>query len=143
VPLPRIIIYESEPRLGELLRPTVGKNWTLRHTRTVESCLRILRRTASGIFVMRTGNDLIREFTLLEQVCWLFPEIPAVVVSDIENGQLEGLAWDLGAAYALFPPRPRSQMLGLVDSLMRTCVGRLSRAVPDGSGEPSHPKIER
>jgi hypothetical protein len=70
------------------------------------------------VLVLKLGRDLEKELSVLEQATRLYPETPAVVVGDAVNAVLEGLAWDLGASYVLFPPQPREQLPEIVAGLM-------------------------
>jgi hypothetical protein len=116
---PQVLVYESDGRLAELLRPECEtRRWSLREPRRLESCLRLLARSGSGVLVLRVGTDLVRELTLLERVGWLYPETATVVVGDTENPVVAGLAWDLGASFVLFPPLLRQDLPALVARLL-------------------------
>jgi hypothetical protein len=84
----------------------------------VEACLRLLGTGGPSVVLVKLGKDLVRELTLLDRVTWLFPDAAAVVVSDAENPQLAGLAWDLGASFVLFAPLRRQELLALVAGLL-------------------------
>jgi hypothetical protein len=116
---PQLLIYETDGRLTELLRDLAQKrNWALREIRQPESCLRLLRRGGPSLLVLKVGRDLVREMTLLERAAWLAPDSARIVVGDVEDPALVGLAWDLGASFVLFPPARRIQLPDLVISLM-------------------------
>jgi hypothetical protein len=113
-------------------------NWSLRQPRQVESCLRLLKGGGPSILVVRaatraepgqTPEELESEqrrqeraLRLVERVHWLRPETDVVVVSDQADDALAGLAWDLGAAYVLFPPQPLSALPGIVAQLMHSAI---------------------
>src|SRR4051812_34838381 len=98
---PQMLVYETDGLLANLLRRANHNNaWLLREPRRIESCLRLLRGGHPSVLVLKEGQDLEREMTLLKRVSWLYPETATVVVGDAENPVLAGLAWDLGAAYA-------------------------------------------
>src|SRR5208337_4649992 len=104
-------------------RPAL-EQWSLREPGQLESCLRLLRRGSPAVLVMRVGSKLEQELTLLERVHWLRPHARVVVVGDLENEPLAGLAWDFGASFVLFPPQPRSLLPGVVAQLMRAAIAR-------------------
>jgi DNA-binding response OmpR family regulator len=117
---PQLLIYESDRRLAELLRPEAEQHrWSLREPRGLDACLRLLRVGGPSVLVLKLGKDLLRELTLLERVTWFFPETDAVVVGDTDNPELAGLAWDLGARFVLFPPLPRQELPALVRILLQ------------------------
>jgi hypothetical protein len=116
---PQVLVYESDGRLAEQLRREGRpKEWVLREPRRLESCLRLLQRGGPSVLVLKVGKDLLREFTLLERVGWLFPETPTLIFCDTENRALAALAWDLGAAFVLFPPLSHQRLPELVAELM-------------------------
>jgi hypothetical protein len=124
---PQLLIYEGDGRLAAQLRTAAqAQNWSLREPRQPESCLRLLRRGGPGVLVLKVGRDLVREMTLLEQVCWQLPDAACVVVGDAEDAVVAGLAWDLGAHAVLFPPQPREQLSDILVGLM----GAATAAVP-------------
>jgi hypothetical protein len=117
----QVVVFETEGRLAELLRPTAQTHgWWLRELRHAPGCLEVLRRSGPGLLVLKVGSQLEAELTLLERVTWLCPDTVSVVVSDIDNAALTGLAWDLGAAFVLCPPLPREHLPELVTGLMET-----------------------
>src|SRR5438270_145406 len=116
---PQVLIYENDGRIAELLRrASKARQWSLREPRRPESCLRLLQRGGPSVFVLKVGTDLLQELTLLERVSWLYPETATVVVGDMANPLLAGLAWDLGAGLVLFPPQPRHALLEFLERLL-------------------------
>jgi hypothetical protein len=112
-------VHEFDDRLADLLRETArAQAWTLRETRQIDACLRLLKNAGPSVLVVRLGHDLQHELTLLERVSWLRPEVATVLVGDSDDPMLACLAWDLGAAYALFPPQARDCLPGIVQGLM-------------------------
>ncbi len=107
----QLIAYGVEGRLAELLDELARAcSLWLREVRHVKTCMNLLRQGA-GVLVLRVGKDLDKELALLEQVTHLFPTTKTIVVGSVDNPALAGLAWDLGAAYVLLPPRPL-EMIG-------------------------------
>jgi len=118
---PQLLVYEIDGRLARMLEGTAGTHrWALREPRRVDSSLRLLRRGGPAIVVVKLENDLESAFGLVEQVSWLFPEAMVVVVTDRESSVVADLAWDMGAAFVLAPPRPRDALLEVVANLMGT-----------------------
>src|SRR5437899_889594 len=137
---PQLLIYENDSRIAELFRQSrmqAGqRRFALREPRTNEACLRLLRRGGPSVFILKIGKDLVRELTLLERVTWTCPETFAIVVGDAENPVLADLAWDLGAAFVLFPPLPREWLIDIVDRLL------VRAASPVKSHAPPEPEPE-
>jgi hypothetical protein len=129
---PQVLVYESESHVAQLLRREPGRNWLLREPRRVEACLRLLRGAAPSVLIVSLGRDLMEELTLVDRVGWFFPDTATVVVGGTVNQQLEDLAWDLGAAYVLFPPQSRGLLPRIVDALMQTLPGLKSRDNREG-----------
>jgi len=119
---PQLLIYERDGRLAEAFRhwreQDRQRKFALREPRSLESCLRLLGRAGPTALVLKVGQDVVRELTLLERVTWSYPDVFAVVVGDTQNPALAELAWDLGAAMVLFPPLPREWMFAIVDAIM-------------------------
>ena len=141
---PQLLVYETDGRLAELLRPlTEERGWSLREPRRAESCLRLLRRGSPSVLILqlsmawmselanlkkeeaeRKQRDLVTRLSFLERSAWLYPDTAAVVVGDAEDPRLAGLAWDLGAAFVLFPPLPMERLPEVVAGLMGPAAGR-------------------
>jgi hypothetical protein len=103
----QVIAFGLEGRLAEVLKElALGRALWLREARHVKTCLSLLRRGGAGVLVLRLGKNLDQELTLLEQATHLFPATRTIVVGPTDNPTLAALAWDLGAAYVLFPPQP-------------------------------------
>src|SRR6516225_5897008 len=116
---PQILVYESDGRLAELLRREQSlENCSLREPRRMESCLRLLAGGCPSVLVLKAGRDLIREMTLLERVCSLYPAVTAVVIEESGNAALAGLAWELGAAFVLSSPYSVQELVDIVRSFL-------------------------
>src|SRR5438105_3332318 len=103
----QIVAFGLEGRLADVLQElTTGRALWLRESRHVKTCLNLLRRGGATVLVLRFGKNLDQELTLLDQVAHLFPATRTIVVGPTDNPPLAALAWDLGAAYVLFPPQP-------------------------------------
>ncbi|HEY7310966.1 MAG TPA: hypothetical protein VH643_16500 [Gemmataceae bacterium] len=62
---PQVLVYESDGRLADVLRPLAEKNkWLLREPRQLSACLRLLDRGGPGVLVLRT-HTLERELATL------------------------------------------------------------------------------
>jgi hypothetical protein len=122
---PQVLVWEGDGRLAALLRPAAEANgWALHEPRQVGPCLRLLRRGRPGVLVLRLGRDLERELSLLDHVSWHCPGASTVVVLDSDHPRLAGLAFDLGAAWALLPPFSGERLLEVVLGLMGSPAGQ-------------------
>jgi hypothetical protein len=122
---PQLLTYETDGLLAALLRPLAEqKQWMLREPRRLDACLRLLGRGHPTVLVIRAGSDLLEAMTLLERMAWLGLPGQTVVVADVHNPELFGLAWHLGASYVLMPPQPRYRLPEIVTSLMETAIQR-------------------
>lgn len=120
---PQLLVYEGDRLIAGTLRPLADeRKWVLREPRQAGTCLRLLRRARPAVLVVKIGTDVVRELALVERVHWLRPEAFTVVVGEVDNPQLAGLAWHLGASYALLPPQPRGLLVPVVISLMERAV---------------------
>jgi hypothetical protein len=116
---PQLLVWESDGRLASCLEATAkSKKWLLRRPRRLDSCLAFLGRSGPAAVALKIGRDLQRELTLLEQVCWFFPETAVVVVCDTDDPGLVGLAWDLGASYVLSAPWTPHELTDIVTSIL-------------------------
>jgi hypothetical protein len=151
---PRLLVCEADGRLAVQLRKLAEeRRWSLREPRRPEACLRLLRRGGPSVLVLklsaatpreqtpdpvegatRRERAWVRELTLLERVGWHCPETATVVVGDAEHAALAGVAWDLGAAYVLFPPWPRDWLPEIVVGLLDAGTAR-----QPASEEPGRP----
>jgi len=114
----QVLAFDVEDRLADLLRELAQANglW-LRPVRHAKTCINLLRQGAD-VLVLRLGKDLEREMTLLDQVSRLFPATRTVAIGNLPNPALAALAWDLGAAYVLFPPEPIEVLREVLLSLL-------------------------
>ena len=119
---PQVVVFERDGRLAEQLQPlAAAERWPLRESRQDEPCLRWLRQAGVSVLVVKVSRDHPgRELALVERVGRLLPDVPVVVVGEPEDAAaMNGLAWDLGAAFALFAPLSRELLPGVVHGLMR------------------------
>jgi DNA-binding NtrC family response regulator len=132
---PQVVIYEPESRLTGLLRAEAeARRWTLRTATSPDSCLRLLRQGGPSVVVVKAGADVKSAMELLERCTWLYPEAPAVLVSDGENPPLAGLAWDLGARYVLAVVDARERLPGVVAGVMEGAARRPAGDAPPPGG---------
>ena len=122
---PQIVVFESDSLLARQLQETATANaWLLRESRQTPACMKLLRAGGPAVLVLRVGRDLRRELSLLDNVHSQLPDVPVIVVGNAENPALMSLAYDLGAAYVLFPPAPRLQLGELTEHLLRAAIER-------------------
>src|ERR1700691_3495093 len=98
-------------RLRELAQ---AKRFWLRETSQITACRSLLQSARPTIFVMVLGRDLERELALLEAVHAALPVTATIMIGEADNPVLAGLAWDLGATFALFPPLPVERITDLI-----------------------------
>jgi FixJ family two-component response regulator len=123
---PQIVVFERDGRLADALAAlSEAERWTLRDSRQVDFCLRQLRQPGPGVLVVKIGRPAERDLALVEQAAWQFPNVPVVVIGEVEDAAvLAGLAWDVGASYALFPPLSRDLLPEVVAGLMRSAIAK-------------------
>lgn len=132
---PQVIVFERDGRCAWLLKELCAeRRWSLRESRQVEGCLRLLRGGGPVLLVVRIvdrpGKEpsaeereqerKLREraFQLIDRAAALRPDITIVAVSEQVEPALAALAWDLGAAYVLTPPEPLSNLRALAGHFM-------------------------
>jgi hypothetical protein len=121
---PQIVTWERDSRLADQLRSlATTERWALREPRQTGPLWRILQIGGPTVFVVKIGHSADRDLSLVDRVTWELPDIATVVVGDLESASvLSGLAWDVGAAYALFPPLSRDLLPEIVTGLMRRAI---------------------
>jgi hypothetical protein len=122
---PQIVVHERDGQLMELVRPlAIAERWALREPRQAEPLWRFLLQSGPTVLVVKfdsKGSDY--ELDLIEKVSWTLPDVAIVAVGGPDDAEtLAGLAWDLGAAYALLPPQSRDRLPDVVASLMRRAI---------------------
>jgi hypothetical protein len=117
---PQVVVFERDGRLAGQLDPVVNeKKWVLRESRQVEACLRQLGGQGPSVLVIRISANAEVELALLARVSGSWPQVRSVIVGDPDHlPGLAGLAWDLGADFALFPPIPMTRLPAIVAGLM-------------------------
>jgi hypothetical protein len=148
---PQLVVFEHDGRLAWLLKDICAtQRWSLKETRQVEGCLRLLRTGGPAILITRIAGktnkeqpaeetereqkDLERSFVLIDRAHWLRPDAAIVAVSELEDAALTALAWDLGASYVLAPP----QLVGALPELighMMTAMVRVAHCEAPGGKE--------
>jgi DNA-binding NarL/FixJ family response regulator len=112
----QILTYGVDGVLGERLRELAQTRrvW-LRETSQLAACRNLLH-ALPGVFVLGLGRDLENELALLELAHAALPGTAIIVIGEADNPALAGLAWELGATFAIFPPTP---METISDILLR------------------------
>jgi DNA-binding NtrC family response regulator len=131
---PQIVVFENDNLLARQLQETAtARAWPLRESRQAPACLKLLRGGGPSVLVLRLGRDLRRELSFLDDAHAQLPDVPIIVVGNTENPALASLAYELGAAFVLFPPSPRLQLGELTERLLQTTIERSCRpAAPSG-----------
>jgi hypothetical protein len=120
---PQIVVHEPDGRLAEQVRPlAVARRWAMREARQAGPLWRTLAGGGPTVFVVKVGDSPEREFALIERVSWQLPDVATVAVGDLENPAAAAMAWDLGAAYVLFPPISRDLLPEIVAGVMKRAI---------------------
>jgi hypothetical protein len=115
----QVLTYGIDGVLAERLRELAqAQRFWLRESSQVSACLNLVLTSPPSVFVLVLGRDLERELSLLEQVHASLPGTATIVVGEADNPALAGLAWELGATFALFPPTPMETITELVSKLL-------------------------
>jgi hypothetical protein len=116
---PQLLLFQGDVRLATLLEPVAdAARWWLRKPRNLAECVEQLPRGGPNVLVIRLGRDLETELNTVDRIRRLFPSAGVVVVGEAEQAELAGLAWDLGARFALFPPLSLDLLPGIVAGLL-------------------------
>src|SRR4051794_41502736 len=130
---PQIVVHERDGRLAEQLRPlATAQRWALREPRQAEPLWRTLATGHPTVLIVKVSRkEPERELALVERVSWQLPDVATVAVGEPDDAAvLSGLAWDVGVAYALFPPLSRDLLPDVVAGLMRRAVRSALPSVP-------------
>jgi DNA-binding NtrC family response regulator len=123
---PQIVVFENDSLLARQLQETAsGRGWLLRESRQAPACLKLLLGGGPNVLVLRLGRDLRRELSFLDDVHSQIPDVPIIVVGNAENPALLALAYELGAAFVLFPPSPRQELGELTEHFLQTTIERM------------------
>lgn len=132
---PQIVVYESDGTLARHLTETVGQHkWLLREARQTPACLNLVRRRGPTTLVVKVGRNVERELSLINAARRMAPAVPMAVVSDVDDGILEALLYDLGASFVLQPPLSSSRFVELVERMMQAAQ---QRTLGDAAGTES------
>src|ERR1700722_16842515 len=103
----QVVTYGLHDVLAERLRELAqARRFWLRETSQFAACRNLVQTAPPSVFVLVLGRDVERELALLEQMHACQPGTATIVVGETDNPALAGLAWELGATFALFPPLP-------------------------------------
>ncbi len=121
---PQIVVYERDSRLADQLRPlATTERWVMREPRQAVPLWRMVQSGGPTVLVVKVGPSPDKELALIERVSWQLPDVAMVAVGDQDDAAvLPGLAWDVGAAFALFPPLSRDLLPEIVAGLMRRAI---------------------
>jgi DNA-binding NtrC family response regulator len=115
----QVLTYGIAGVLAERLRELAqAQRFRLRETSQLAACQNLLQASPPSIFMLVLGRDLERELALLEEVHACLPGTPVLVVGEGDHPALAGLAWELGATFALFPPTPVESIMEIVLRLL-------------------------
>jgi DNA-binding NarL/FixJ family response regulator len=117
----QVLTYGIAGVLAERLRELAQTQriW-LRETSQLAACRNLLQTSPPTVFVIVLGGDLEKELALLELVHASLPSTATIVIGEADNPALAGLAWELGATYALFPPTPVERITEILTRCLPT-----------------------
>jgi hypothetical protein len=117
---PLVVVFERDGRLAGQLDSLINeKKWVLRESRQVDGCMRHLAGHGPCVLVIRISANAEVELGMLARVSEALPQVHTVVVGGPDTlPGLAGLAWDLGADFAVFPPILQTQLPAIVSGLM-------------------------
>ncbi len=105
--------------LAEQLREQAQRQrFWLRETSQLSACRNLLISSLPGVLILVLGRAVEQELALLEEVHACVPGTRVIAVGETDNPALAGLAWELGAAFVLFPPTPMEMITELVERLL-------------------------
>ena len=107
-----LLVHGIEGKAGERLQSFAQDHglW-FRPITGLKPMLSLLRKGSRGALIVRLGRDLREELEMVRRAAESFPEIKIVVLSDADQPHLEGLAYDLGATCAVFPPQGFEELI--------------------------------
>jgi hypothetical protein len=115
----QVVTYGVDGILAEHLRELAqARRLRLRETSQIAACQNLLESAAPSVFVLVLGRDLGRELALLELAHACLPATAAIVVGESDHPALAGLTWELGAAFAAFPPTPIERVPELLSQIL-------------------------
>jgi hypothetical protein len=136
---PQVLAYDQDGRLFPLLKPFREEaRWAVRSISRLESCLDPGGSPEPTVLVMKPGRKPEKDMATLERLTGHDPNLQAVVIVEENQAGLAALAWDLGAAFVLFPPQVPVHLQEVVRGLMqlaierqRTAMGQVKPIQPD------------
>jgi hypothetical protein len=105
--------------LERLREFALARHIFLRETSQLSACRDLLQSARPAAFVLVLGRDLERELALLELAHACLPGTSIIVVGEADNPALAGLAWELGAMCALFPPTPMEKITEVLEAILK------------------------
>ena len=115
----QVLTFGVDGVLAERLRELAqARRFWLRETSQIAACRNLALAAPLSAFVLALGRDLEKELALLDEVHAAQPQTAIIAVGDTDHPALAGLAWDLGATYALFPPTPMETITELIDRIL-------------------------
>jgi len=111
----QVVTYGIDGVLAERLRELAqAHRFWLRETSQFTACASLIAASPPTIFLIVLGKDLERELSLVEQVHACLPATRTIVEGEADHPALAGLARELGATFALFPPTPVEMISDLI-----------------------------
>ena len=110
-----LLVYGIEGKAADRLQSFAqDQGLWFRPITGLKPLLSLLRKGSRGTLVVRVGRDLREELDMVRRAADGFPELKIVVLSDADQPHLEGLAYDLGATCAVFPPQGNEELIAFL-----------------------------
>jgi DNA-binding NtrC family response regulator len=122
---PQIVLFETDSQIARQFEELVqDRGWLVRESRQAPACLGLLRAGGPSVLIVKLGRNLLRELSFVDEVHACLPDVPVVVIGDAEDPGLMALAYELGAAYVLFPPANRNQLVEIARDFLLAAIER-------------------
>jgi hypothetical protein len=128
--LPQVIVFEPESRLATQLRELVAaRRWVLQEPRQRAVFWQQMRRLVPTVCVINAESAEDDALAIGQKASQECPHAALVIIGGPDNADaLAGLAWDVGADFALFPPLSRDLLPSVVAALMQRQIKKQSPA---------------
>ena len=116
----QVLAYRIEGVLADRLRELAQTHrFWLREVSQFSACQNLVQSGSASVLVVRLGSHLEKELALVEQAHACLPQMAVIAIGEADNPVLEGLVWELGATFALFPPTPGEMINEVIVGLLR------------------------
>jgi len=129
---PQIVIREADGWVARQLHEAATEHrWLIREPKSTTEALSLAREARPTLLVVQVepAGEEPAAFALIAEVARCNPAVPTIAVSDTKLPDAERIAWtaaifDLGAAFALFPPLSKSILEDAATGLLLAAIRR-------------------